>query len=187
MKYILFFILITSCSLDTFNELNDILKEVDKEEYVEKENEIVKEEELPTPTPSVTPSYSFPNNCDNPPKSVSPHDGFKCIGSATRGESVVCLLPYQYTMKPYKLIKDHHNQEFKCNINNKSFDQAILILKNNKEIPLKYAGCHNPVYLAGGNIGREHFRNEGVKWHEIKNKVKYIKLILNNQTTCLSF
>lgn len=131
--------------------------------------------------------YYVPNNCSNSPKNISQHDGFKCMGSSTRGGSIVCLLPYQFTWSPHKMKTDHHNYTFACNRDDESFDTVNLILNNGSTISLNYAGCHNYVATQDGPIGRQHFRNESVKWSSVDNSVVRIEMIKNGSKTCLSF
>ncbi len=129
----------------------------------------------------------IPDNCSNPPKNLSSNDGFKCIASATRGGSVVCLLPYQFTWKPHSSVTDHHNNTFACNKNDTHFDDVQLVLKSGERINLSYSGCHNYVATVDGPIGRQHFRNENYTWQSIRNKVVRIEMSKGSQTSCLSF
>lgn len=142
----------------------------------------------PTPEPTTPPSDDFyiPINCSNPPKHISSNDGFKCMSSATRGGSVVCLLPWQFTWKPWKQVTDHHNHTFACNKNDDHFDELLLKQNNGKIIKLVYAGCHNYVATSNGWIGRQHWRST-VLWKQIKNRVERIVMIKGNKRTCLKF
>lgn len=144
--------------------------------------------EAPSPSdPDDTPSdFYIPNNCSNPPSNISAHDGFKCMGSSTRGGSVVCLLPYQFTWAPHKMVTDHHNYSFACNRNDESFTNVRIYLNDNSSISLSYAGCHNYVSTQDGWIGRQHFRNEGVNWDSIKNRATRIEMENGGKKTCLS-
>lgn len=142
---------------------------------------------IPTPEPTTELDFFIPRNCNNPPKHILANDGFKCMGSATRGGSVVCLLPYQFTWKPHKMKTDHHNNTFACNKNNERFDEVDLILKSDKVISLKWAGCHNYVATVNGKIGRQHWRDESTKWDSVKNRVKTIVMKKGNKKTCLKF
>lgn len=129
----------------------------------------------------------IPNNCDAPPKQISFDDGFKCKASETRGETIVCLLPYQFTWKPHKQESDSKNT-FACNENNEHFDDVKIFLRGGRVIDLDYAGCHNPVFLAQGKIGRLHYRNETLKWSSsISRRAKFIQMTKGNKTTCLKF
>lgn len=143
----------------------------------EKPNE--KPEEIKT-------DFFIPANCSNAPKNISFNDGFKCKGSETRNETIVCVLPYQFTWLPFKDNNDGKNI-FRCNKNDEHFDDVKIFLKNGNVIDLNYAGCHNPVFLADGKTGRQHFRNESIKWHDIKRRVESIRMSKNNKDTCLKF
>lgn len=129
----------------------------------------------------------IPDNCSNPPEHISWNDGFKCIASETRGGSVVCLLPYQFTWTPHKSVTDHHNYTFACNANDDHFSKVELVLNGGQRIGLSYAGCHNYVATSGGAIGRQHFRNESIKWSNIQNSVRTIEMTRGGSKTCLRF
>jgi hypothetical protein len=201
MKYILLVILFfLSCSeinkdilIETVKIGKDAYREAKEKENIPtvKENLTVEPslEPIPILEPQIKPVNDFliPDNCNNAPKNIASNDGFKCMGSATRNNTVVCLLPYLFTWKPFKSITDHHNNTFSCNKNDEHFDEVFLIQKNNKKINLKYAGCHNYVATQNGKIGRQHYRDESIKWDSIKNKVNYIVMIKNNKKTCLKF
>ncbi len=131
--------------------------------------------------------FFVPNNCSNPPEHISSSDGFKCIASTTRNNSVVCLLPYQFTWTPHVSITDHHGYVFACNSNDESFSKVELVLRSGERINLNYAGCHNFVGTAEGSIGRQHFRNESVQWSDIANSVATIEMTKGSKKTCLKF
>lgn len=129
----------------------------------------------------------IPDNCSNPPKELSFDDGFKCKPSETRGGSVVCLLPHQFTWREYKQKNDGRNTFF-CNANDEHFDDVKIFLRDGRVIELDYAGCHNPVFLSGGKIGRQHFRNENIQWNSsISRRAEFIQMSKGNRTTCLKF
>ena len=129
----------------------------------------------------------IPNNCSNPPQNISANDGFKCIASSTRGGSVVCLLSYQFTWKPHVSKTDQHGNTFACNATDDHFTKAELVLNSGERIDLTYAGCHNYVGTAEGQIGRQHFRNESIHWSSIENSVQRIEMTKNGSRTCLRF
>lgn len=129
----------------------------------------------------------IPDNCSNPPEHITSNDGFKCIGSDTRGGSVVCLLPYQFTWAPHKSVTDHHNYTFACNANDDHFSKVELVLNSGQRIGLSYSGCHNYVATPGGAVGRQHFRNESIKWSNIQNSVRTIEMTRGGSKTCLRF
>ena len=110
-----------------------------------------------------------------------------CIASSTRGGSVVCLLPYQFTWAPFKTVVDDHGHVFSCSKSDSHFGKVELILKSGERIKLNYAGCHNYVATVNGQIGRQHFRNEGIQWSSIKNQVDTIEMTENGKMTCLKF
>lgn len=207
-------LLFSSCSTGSDVNLIDIIDEVSviKQEYEElkkEEEELKKEEEItPTPEPSVVPeeeitlppTIALPEpetkeedvniklpetDCSNPPRELVKNGGTKCIASATRNGTVVCLLDYSLTWKPWKDVTDHHNQTFKVNKNDTHFDKVDIVLKNKKRISLKWAGYHNPIYLFDKKVARQHYRNENIKWDDVKNKVKRIELKLGEQKLCL--
>jgi hypothetical protein len=132
-------------------------------------------------------SLFIPDNCANPPEHISWNDGFKCIASETRGGSVVCLLPYQFTWGPYRSTTDHHGYTFVCNANDDHFSKVELVLNSGQRIGLSYAGCHNYVATSQGPIGRQHFRNESVKWSNIAGAVQTIEMTRGGRKTCLRF
>lgn len=142
--------------------------------------------EVEAPQATLT-SFFIPDNCSKPPKNISQFDGFKCIASTTRGGSVVCLLPYQFTWAPYKTFTDHHGVTMNCNINDDHFDKVELVRKNGKVISLVWDKCQNWVGTAQGKIGRQHFRNESIKWSNIQGKLDRIEMTKNGQKTCLKF
>lgn len=199
-KYIFIAVFLLSCSTKLSDiDWNEIVKTC-KEAYEEcKEEEPTPSPEPtiepslppiePTPVPSTEPDDDFfiPLNCSNPPEHLSSNDGFKCMASATQNGSVVCLLPYQFTWKPWKMVTDHHNYTFACNKNDEHFDKVFLLLKNNRRIDLQYSGCHNYVATSQGWIGRQHFRNKNIQWDDIKNQVERIVMIKNQERTCLKF
>lgn len=177
-----FLILCTSCSL-----IDDVI-----DDQIKPEPPIIVD---PTPEPSPSPEPTpeppvfdlfIPDNCSNPPEHISTFDGFKCMASSTRGGSIVCLLPYQFTWKPHKDWTDHHGVTMKCNATDEHFDKVVLKLKK-KNIELSWDKCQNWVGTNEGKIGRQHFRHPSVKWDDIKNKVKTIKMIKGNKKTCLRF
>lgn len=203
VKYlIVILILFSSCGdgdrvLDIVEDVVDIIKE-DPTPSTPPENTLPPEVVKPTSEPIEKPiekpietpkeyDLFIPNNCSNPPKNISSNDGFKCMASATRNGTVVCLLPYQFTWKPWKQVTDHHNNTFTCNKSEEHFDKVFLIMKSGRQINLVYAGCHNYVATSDGWIGRQHFRNEDIKWGKIKRNVKQIVMIKNKIRTCLKF
>lgn len=193
--------------LDIIKEVKEIQKELNEEEKLkEKQEEVLPEPSLEAEEPKKEKEeikkeevreeeikkeevvlVSLPKtDCNNPPKQISSTSGFKCMGSATRGGSTVCLLPWELSRPPFETITDHHNQTFKVS-KKQNFDSARLILKNDEKIEMKFAGQHNPVYLAQGKIAREHWRNESIQYDRIKNRLKRIELFYNKQKVCLGF
>ncbi len=145
-----------------------------------------------TKNPQVPPveevkEYYIPDNCSNPPEYITPNDGFKCIASATRNGSIVCILPYQFTWEPRRNITDHHGYTFGCNKNDEHFDKVELVLKTGERIPLAFAYCANYVATADGPIGRQHFRNENYQWNSVANRVVTLEMVKGNKKTCLKF
>lgn len=153
------------------------------QEQEPEQTEIVEEVEPVEEVQSV--DYFVPDNCSNPPKRISQADGFKCIASATRGGSVVCLLPYQFTWSPYKDFTDHHGVTMDCNSTDTRFDSVKLFLNNGKVHDMTWADCQNWVGTARGKIGRQHWRIESVQWSKIKDKVRLLEMTVNGQKTCL--
>ncbi len=131
--------------------------------------------------------FYIPDNCSNPPEHISYNDGFKCIASSTRGGSIVCVLPYQFTWEPYHNVTDHHNMTYACNKNDAHFDSVNLVLKSGDRIPLDFAYCANYVATVDGPIGRQHFRNENYQWSSVSHKVASIEMVRGDQKTCLRF
>lgn len=145
-------------------------------------------EPTPTPTPPVVNpplQVYIPDNCSNPPKHLSANDGFKCMASSTQGGSIVCLLPHQFTWKPYNQFTDHHGVTMKCS--NNRFDTVDLIRKNGTRITLQWDKCQNYVSTSEGKIGRQHWRNKSIKWDNEKNRVATIEMKKGNKKTCLKF
>lgn len=195
---LLIVILLSSCTSSDvdYKEIIQEIKEI-KEAYKEVKN--------PNPTPTIEPSVSpkpsieiveaaekpieekviLPKtNCENPKSYIKKNDGLKCMGSATRNGSTVCLLPYTLSRKPFKTITDHHNQTFKVSVN-QNFENVELVLRNKKRIKLKFAGQHNPVYLFNEKIAREHWRNESTSWDSIKNKAIRLEAFYKEDKVCL--
>lgn len=169
-------------------ELGDFIEEVG--EQVE---EVDGDKPEPSPKPTATPKpvqdlvLFVPDNCDNPPKNITFNDGWKCQASATQGGKIVCLLPYQFTWKPWKDFTDHHGVTMKCNKTDEHFDAVDLVLKSGKRISLDFAYCANYVGTTEGKIGRQHFRSSSTLWNDVKGKVDYIEMIKGNLKTCLKF
>lgn len=141
----------------------------------------------PTPEPVQTTNFYTEDNCDNPPVEMNVNNDAKCQASATRGGSVVCLLPHRFTWSPYTTFTDHHGISMRCNVNDDRFDKVELIQKNGRVRELVWDKCQNYVATAQGFIGRQHWRNESLQWDNIKNKVERIKMTVNGQKTCLRF
>lgn len=150
--------------------------------------EIPTNPEKPPVEHPVTPDDLFlPDNCKNPPKHISAGDGFKCMASNTRGGTIVCLLPYQFTWKPWKDWTDHHGVTMKCNANDEHFDKVELKIKGMGKIELDWDKCQNWVATAEGKIGRQHFRHKSIKWDDVKNKAQRLIMSKNGKKTCLKF
>lgn len=170
-------------------EIGNLIEEVGTEiEDVDGKDELV----TPTPTPTIEvereeQEFFIPDNCDNPPKNISKFDGWKCQSSATQGGKIVCLLPYQFTWKPWKDFTDHHGVTMKCNKNDEHFDAVDLVLKSGKRISLDFAYCANYAATSQGKIGRQHFRSKTTLWADIQKKVSYIEMTKGNKTSCLKF
>lgn len=127
------------------------------------------------------------DNCGNPPKEMNVNNNAKCQGSATRGGTIVCIIPYRFTWPPYKNFIDHHGVTMKCNLNDDHFTKVQLVLKNGTRITLDWDKCQNYVATNNGFIGRQHFRNEQFLWDNVKKKVELIEMKVNGQKTCLKF
>ena len=133
-----------------------------------------------TPEPTVSELF-IPDNCGNPPKQISSTSGFLCKGSETRGDSIVCLLPWQFTWEPYFTDEEGHLSS------SRKFNAVHLVLKNGNIIDLDWSGYANPVFLPVGKVNRQHWRNENRQWSSVKNRVSYIEMIKGNRRTCLRF
>jgi len=131
--------------------------------------------------------FFIPDNCANPPTGISSNDGFQCIASRTRGDSIVCLLPFQFTWPPLTSFTDDAGFTFGCNANDDFFDQVTLFLTTGEAIPLAEAGCFNFVSTANGPIGRQHWRNEGVQFGSVANRLSFMMMTRDGQDTCLRF
>lgn len=183
---------LTSCGEvgDFVEQIGEQVEETDGVKPVETITPVSTPSPQPTVKPTNTPvvnSFFVPNNCDNPPKNISQFDGWKCQASATQGGKIVCLLPYQFTWKPYKDFTDHHGVTMKCNKSDDHFDAVDLILLSGKRISLDFAYCANYVGTAEGKIGRQHFRSGSTLWNDVKDKVSTIEMIKGNLKTCLKF
>jgi len=139
----------------------------------------------PDPEPEV--ELFIPDNCSNPPTEITFNDGFLCKASETRNETIVCVLPYQFTWPPY-IDKNDGRNTFRCNANDETFDDVKIFLRNGEVISLDYAGCHNPVFLNGFKQGRIHVRDESRKWNSsIARRAERIEMTKGNKKTCLKF
>ena len=171
-------LLIFTTSCGEFEEINDVIDDaIDDVEG--------SPPELETLSPVIIEKY-IPDNCSNPPKNISQFDGWKCISSSTRGGRVVCLLPYQFTWKPWQDFTDHHGVTMKCNAEDAHFNKVKLVLKDGTKINMAWDKCQNWVGTAEGKVGRQHFRAPEL-WKNIKNKVKTIEMTYNGSKTCLNF
>ena len=132
------------------------------------------------PEPTSTELF-IPDNCGNPPKTISSTSGFLCKGSETRGDTIVCLLPWEFTWQPYIPAAEGHLSS------SRKFNNVHIFLKNGNIIDLTWAGYANPVFLQRGKVNRQHWRDESRKWDSIKNRVDYIEMIRGNKRTCLKF
>ena len=131
--------------------------------------------------------FFIPDNCDNPPTQLSANDGFQCIASRTRNDSIVCLLPFQFTWNPLVPFTDDAGFTFGCNANDDFFDEVRIRLTNGQEIRLEEAGCFNFVSTADGQIGRQHWRNEGVQFGSVASQLSLMIMTRDGQDTCLRF
>lgn len=199
-------LLLSGCGLITEENGKEILDQIldQNEDIVDKPVEVIPTPQPTTsPAPTVIPTPSLevlptpdvnednfanmlylPDNCSNPPKHLTANDGFKCMASSTRGGSIVCLLPYQFTWSPHKDWTDHHGVTMKCNKNDEHFDSVSLVLKSDKEIPLIWDKCQNWVGTADGKIGRQHWRAQE-KWEKVKSKAQKIIMRKQSARTCM--
>lgn len=141
----------------------------------------------PTQQPTAPPDNSLfiPDNCNNPPKQISSTSGFKCKGSETRGDTIVCLLPWEFTWQPYTASSDPRHPEYLES--SKRFAAVHLVLKNGSFVDLNWSGYANPVYLQRGKVTRQHWRDESRTWSSVSNRVDYIEMQRGNRRTCLKF
>ena len=139
------------------------------------------------PPSGTSTSFFIPDNCDNPPTQISAGDGFTCIASRTRNDSLVCLLPYQFTWSPLTSFTDDAGFTFGCNANDDFFDEVTVILNNGRQISLVEAGCFNFVATPEGQIGRQHWRNEGVQFDSVSGALDMMIMTRDGQSTCLRF
>lgn len=137
--------------------------------------------------PGTTTSFFIPDNCDNPPTEISSNDGFQCIASRTRNDSLVCLLPFQFTWPPLVSFRDDAGFVFGCNANDDFFDDVTVILSDGQQIPLVESGCFNFVATADGQIGRQHWRNENVQFDSVASRLELMVMRRNGLQTCLRF
>jgi len=131
--------------------------------------------------------FFIPDNCDNPPTQLSANDGFTCIASRTRNDSLVCLLPHQFTWPPLTPFTDDAGITFGCNANDDFFDEVTLFLTTGEAIRLVEAGCFNFVATANGQVGRQHWRNEGIQFSSVQSRFDFIVMTRDGQDTCLRF
>lgn len=147
----------------------------------------VKENLIVAPTPEPNNVILPKTDCNKPKSYIKKNDGFKCMASKYRANSsTVCLLSYVLSRKPFEVITDHHNQTFKAS-KNKNFNKVEIVLRGGRRIPLTFAGQHNPVYLPGEKIAREHWREENIPWDDIKNKAVRLEAFYDKQKVCLKF
>jgi len=139
------------------------------------------------PPSGTSTAFFIPDNCDNPPTQISSNDGFQCIASRTRNDSIVCLLPFQFTWSPLVTFRDDAGFTFGCNANDDFFDEVRIFLTSGEEIRLVESGCFNFVATADGPIGRQHWRNEGVQFSSVESRLDLMVMTRNGQDTCLRF
>jgi len=160
-------------------------------EEAEVESELVEAEVVPTNSESQISEtdtvFFIPDNCANPPTEISSNDGFRCIASRTRNDSIVCLLPFQFTWFPLEPFTDDAGFTFGCNANDEFFDEVRIILTNGEEIQLTEAGCFNFVATADGPIGRQHWRNEDIQFNSVDGQLDLMVMTRDGLDTCLRF
>ena len=139
------------------------------------------------PASGTSTSFFIPDNCSNPPTQISSNDGFQCISSRTRNNSLVCLLPFQFTWPPLQNFTDDAGFTFGCNANGDFFDSVTLVLSDGQSIPLAEAGCFNFVATADGPIGRQHWRSESTQFSSVQNRLSMMIMTRDGQDTCLRF